>query len=483
MKRLFAWCTTALLLLSLATPVLAAGHAEIVRSFVYNDELYTYVDIQNSSSPVTKAEVNIGPQSFPTSGKLETVEQAGSPVSYLLLVDCSNSMSPFVSDVRTFAQALAERAGESTRFALATLGDGFTLLAEDLKQEELLQELDNISYDVIVTRLNRAIDSALNYFDSMPRQRNELRTLIVLTDAVEYDPQGGISDEALLERVKTSDVMVHALGVGSDHSALSSLSNLVQASGGVSCFVDTESPAIQAAESIAGFVNSLYVTSFNLIGCTTAGEDIPLSMVFSSGAELLCRAETTVDLPEQSAEGLEDSPVTPAPLPPSTHESTPVQTASQESATAHSAKLFPLVIGSSAVLLLVIAVIAALKRKKRPASVQATSSPVPPSAVPQPIPSSVYLRLDLREGSCAAQEFQLQTELTAGSDPTCELSFTAEGISPRHARIFLSSNGICIEDLNSQNGTKVNGQPLLGPTRLRSGDEITIGSACFSLKF
>lgn len=81
-----------LVALLLTTQVFAAPAAELVRVFTEDGRLYTYVSLTDITSPITKAEAKLGNRSFPASGPLETVRQAGFPVEYLLLVNNSNSM-------------------------------------------------------------------------------------------------------------------------------------------------------------------------------------------------------------------------------------------------------------------------------------------------------------------------------------------------------------------------------------------------------
>ena len=152
--------------------------------------------------PITKAEAAVGGQVFPASDSLKTVRQAGSPVVEMLLVDCSNSMPDFASDVTAFAQTLAQASGENTRFLLATFGKEFTVLSEDLSGAELTDAAGAISYTATQTRLNTSLDQALDYFAALPRSGNELRSIIVLSDAVQYDPQGGVSQESLAARLE-----------------------------------------------------------------------------------------------------------------------------------------------------------------------------------------------------------------------------------------------------------------------------------------
>ena len=137
MKRIFSLALTLALALSLAAGASAAAEARLVRAFVYQDTLYTYVDISGADQPITKADAELGGRTFPASGTLETVRQAGFPVTWMLLVDNSNSMPPFREEAAAFAESLAAACGENTRFLLASFGDSFSLLAEDVPAEQL----------------------------------------------------------------------------------------------------------------------------------------------------------------------------------------------------------------------------------------------------------------------------------------------------------------------------------------------------------
>ena len=50
-------------------------------------------------------------------------------------------------------------------------------------------------------------------------------------------------------------------------------------------------------------------------------------------------------------------------------------------------------------------------------------------------------------------------------------------VSRRHARIVIDGTGAFLEDLDSKNGTSVNGKRIEAPTRLADKDQITIGPA------
>jgi DNA-binding winged helix-turn-helix (wHTH) protein len=67
-------------------------------------------------------------------------------------------------------------------------------------------------------------------------------------------------------------------------------------------------------------------------------------------------------------------------------------------------------------------------------------------------------------------------EHIAGRDAECSLVIDGTTVSRRHARITVAPGAATIEDLDSTNGTYVNGARISAPTRLTPGDEFALGS-------
>jgi DNA-binding winged helix-turn-helix (wHTH) protein len=63
-----------------------------------------------------------------------------------------------------------------------------------------------------------------------------------------------------------------------------------------------------------------------------------------------------------------------------------------------------------------------------------------------------------------------------GRDAEAAVLIDHASVSRRHARIVLTGNVAVLEDLESRNGTFVNGQRIKSPTELRDGDVIGLGS-------
>ncbi len=63
-----------------------------------------------------------------------------------------------------------------------------------------------------------------------------------------------------------------------------------------------------------------------------------------------------------------------------------------------------------------------------------------------------------------------------GRSAECHVTIEDPLVSRQHAKIVITADGAVVEDLGSRNGIKVNGMPAKGPTRLKDGDRIRIGT-------
>ena len=62
-----------------------------------------------------------------------------------------------------------------------------------------------------------------------------------------------------------------------------------------------------------------------------------------------------------------------------------------------------------------------------------------------------------------------------GRSPSSDIVIDEPFVSSTHARLTLQGPACVLEDLNSTNGTLVNGQPIYQPVTLRDGDNVQIG--------
>lgn len=91
----------------------------------------------------------------------------------------------------------------------------------------------------------------------------------------------------------------------------------------------------------------------------------------------------------------------------------------------------------------------------------------------------MFVRVEINTPGHASRERKCEgPQISLGRDPAAHLTFDSKdssAVSWQHARIDLSSAGASITDLNSSNGTFVNGQQLKGTKPIKAGDIIALG--------
>jgi DNA-binding winged helix-turn-helix (wHTH) protein len=73
-------------------------------------------------------------------------------------------------------------------------------------------------------------------------------------------------------------------------------------------------------------------------------------------------------------------------------------------------------------------------------------------------------------------------EHVAGRGEECSVVIDASTVSRRHAKIVVRAEEITIEDLESTNGTRVNGMQVTVPTLVANGNKIELGSEVLVVK-
>ena len=83
---------------------------------------------------------------------------------------------------------------------------------------------------------------------------------------------------------------------------------------------------------------------------------------------------------------------------------------------------------------------------------------------------------------CIEQLLDEAKPCLVGRDPSCDIRLEDELVSGRHARLILSSDAWLVEDLNSTNGTFLDGARLEKPTPVPPRSRLMIGSASLELQ-
>lgn len=73
--------------------------------------------------------------------------------------------------------------------------------------------------------------------------------------------------------------------------------------------------------------------------------------------------------------------------------------------------------------------------------------------------------------------------VTIGRSRRCEIVIDDANVSRRHAQVTREGNDWVLKDLESTNGTRLNGSPVQRPELLRAGDKIGVGAAIIEFSF
>jgi DNA-binding NtrC family response regulator len=92
-------------------------------------------------------------------------------------------------------------------------------------------------------------------------------------------------------------------------------------------------------------------------------------------------------------------------------------------------------------------------------------------------PTAWYLVVSVGGASSRMVPLHDNAELVFGRQPDCSVVIDHDGVSRRHARVIRARDQITVEDLESRNGTLVNGEKITSPRRLAPGDVLSIGPA------
>jgi diguanylate cyclase (GGDEF)-like protein len=91
--------------------------------------------------------------------------------------------------------------------------------------------------------------------------------------------------------------------------------------------------------------------------------------------------------------------------------------------------------------------------------------------------------LIILEGGNVGEMYPLrEPEIVIGRISTAAVRIDDDGVSRRHARLTITGGEVQIEDLQSANGTLVNGETVTSKRLLKDGDKVTLGSTII-LKF
>lgn len=509
-----------LLLLQLAPAAMADQfYTSALGGYVADDTLYAFAwlpDYLDSRTP-PEASLMDGFAQVCEMAKAERLCTRETPAEYLLLVDNSTSMDVYLPQLYALIAALYAD-GRNIRLTLATFGTEFTVQAEDLTDSAAaMSAVGELRFNERGTDICGGAAHAVAYACENLWQAGELAQIVLCTDGTPFYSKNTVTQaesqtaaaEALAQLLDdTPQVYLHmvclsewepetyaALKHGCGMDLMAQDTDQAEYDGGLlaswyDALFKLEFPAQHKLDSLALRTQDNEIISLPRCAVAPAAEelvdvldDLP-SMIDTEPDEPDEPAETESEAPsmlpvEPSEEPSEDASAPEIPsfeIPPETVEETEGPTV--EKVGGFALWGIPLIVGGVLVLAgLIVLLIALLSRKK--------TQPAPQAQVQQPGPNALSVRINILSGSGQGQSRQLwlNEHLMLGSDPRCDLVLTDSDVAPLHARIFRQGQDVMVEDLHSPAGTALGGMRLYMPNRLRSGDQLSLGSTVVSVQF
>jgi predicted component of type VI protein secretion system len=90
--------------------------------------------------------------------------------------------------------------------------------------------------------------------------------------------------------------------------------------------------------------------------------------------------------------------------------------------------------------------------------------------------------LEIVEGPRSGTQVPVDRTVEIGRDATCTLQLQDELVSRHHARIGVQNGSVVAQDLDSTNGTFLNGMALSGSAPLHPGDHLSMGVTVLELR-
>lgn len=474
----------AFIMLAVTFDVHAAGLIPVMEQHVTDDTIYLYLKHDGSEQ---KAEAQIGTDA---AGRVTIAAGDSVPVVTWLLLDSSQSYS--VDDRNKAKEVLTNLvAGRSTNevFTLCTYSEQLNILIQDSQSyADIKKEIDAIEYYEHVSYLTDAIAEILDIESS--REKTVYTRIIVVCDGGDQNP-GGLTREELTRRLDTNNIPVYTLGCETEYGNEQALKELYSLS----------RQTRAQSWSLSGLEDTLEVVRL------ISGEEMPICAVipiperlrdggvkgvkltFSDGSV----AETQISMPFGEIAGV---PETTAPtLSPSFGPEPTTDLGPVPEPEPKSYLLWIIATGGLLLVVLVVVVILLLRRKKKagriiPVSEQMGSMPVETDFFSSQyerlggggtailVEESKHLMLSLTDRINPDKHFEvpLRGRVTIGRNNSNRIVLDYErSISGTHCEIFVESGVFKLRDLNSSNGTYIDGIRVIDVAEVLNGSIIKLG--------
>ncbi len=475
----------ALMVLAVTFVAYAAGNAAVMEQYVTGDSVLLYVS--HSGENLT-AEARIGTETVKDVA-LNGADEV--PVVTWLLVD--NSISIRNDDREKTRQLLSDLVAGRTsneRFNLCTYHDDkLNILVQDSQNyADLKGKIDAIEYVDQETFLTDVLDELLDIEED--REEPEYVRVVVISDGVDNNP-GGLTRDELNQRLKEQRLPIYTLGCqnkGNDQ-ILKEMYSLSRQTNGQSWSLSELSDTLDIVQAMGGVELPLCATVM-IPEKLQDGASKGLQLTFSDGTVV----ETEVSMPFGSVTEPEPALVEepPAPAVEPKPEPQPIPEPESKSFFEGNFTLIVAALAIIAVLMIGLIVFFLIRRKKEKEKIQVVDPGLLDMGMDETdiaesasggdtvilVNNDRQLTLILTDRANPNRHFEspLRGKVTIGRSSSNQIVLDYEkSVSGVHCEIFVDGNIFKIRDLNSKNGTYVDGIRVGSAAEISNGSTIKLG--------
>ena len=462
--------TAALMVVAVTFAAYAADKAAVLEQYVSEDVVLLYVD--HSGENLT-AEARIGTEAVED---VKMIDASEVPVVTWLLIDNSASISK--SDQAKTKQFLSDLVAGRTaneRFNLCTYHDDkLEILVQDSQNYvDLKAQIDAMEYVNQKTFLTDVLNELLDV--EKARADTAFVRIVIVSDGVDNNPDG-LTREELNQRLKEQRLPIYTLGCqnADNDQLLKEMYSLSRQTNGQSWSLSELSDTLSIVQAMGNDELPICVV-VAIPEKLRDGASKGLQLTFSDGTV----AETQVFMPFGAVTEPEPVPPEEPPAPPEESVVEPEYTnepgPEQPSFWKENSGLVIIGVVVVAVLIVGSSIFFLFCRKKEKEKI-AESGSGGDTVILVNNDSRLTLILTDRANPNRHFECPLRDKVTIGRSSGNQIVLDYErSVSGTHCEIFVDGNIFMIRDLNSKNGTYVDGIRIAGVAEFSNGSRIKLG--------
>lgn len=418
-----------------------------------------------------------------TSLETYSIAEDRNPARTLIMLDNSLSVpQDFHGPIKDLLNGLLDAHGEKEIFRLATFSDKINYMSDTYTNDytALKNMVNSITYSDQETYLT---DVLYDVIDDLNRDAYMGYTkLIIISDGVDNKPLG-VTREELNSKLKDTPYPIYTVGTftGGNNDQLENMFALSRITG--SEYYVLEESAVN--EIVSLFSRDVSITVFEALIPEDAkvGGKQGSKLLLSDGSQIVFDVSLPFIVPGEKKV-----------LPTEEPEPTPME----EKSDGLSLPLIPLIIGGIAIIVTAVIIVIILVKKKGKGKnssetdygsteiqeinttdtmliARGTKAGVLPSAGGMEKKPMYKVTLTDKKDITRSFQCELRNSVSVGRAAGNDIVIDSGSVSKRHCMITNKNGRLFIQDLNSTNGTYINGEEIHFDTEIFSGNTIRIG--------